>query len=63
MPAEPPEPRPTYSPYLLVHNVMRVLAADGCTPISITAENGRQPVKADADLLHALGVNPDRGEP
>jgi hypothetical protein len=55
--------RSTYSPYLLVHNVLRILAADGYEEISVTAENSRQALKAASDLLCALGVTPDREEP
>jgi len=62
-PGEPPSPRSTYSPYLLVHNVMRILAADGCEKISVTPENSRQAVQAASDLLLALGVTPGREEP
>lgn len=58
-----PDESQSYSPYLLVHNVMRILAADGCEKISVTAENSRQAVKAASDLLRALGVTPDREEP
>ena len=32
------EPRQPHSPYLLIHNIMRVLAADGCEKISVTGE-------------------------
>ncbi len=53
----------SYSPYLLVHNVMRVLAADGCGPVAVTAENSGPAVQAATDLLRALGVTPDREEP
>jgi hypothetical protein len=49
----PPWPRPAYSPCLLVHNVMRFLAADGCEKISVTAENSGRAVKATSDLMEA----------
>ena len=29
-PLDPPEPRPSYSIYLLLHNILRLLAADDC---------------------------------
>jgi hypothetical protein len=60
VPGEPPSPRSIYSPYLLVHNVMRILAADGCEEISVAAENSRRAVEAGSDLLRAFGVTPDR---
>ena len=62
-PGEPPGPCPAYSPYLPVHAVMRILAADGCETISVTTENSGRAVKAASDLLRALGVIPGRKEP
>lgn len=53
----------SYSPYLLVRTVMRILAADGCKMIRITAENSRQSVNAACDPLRARGITPDREEP
>jgi hypothetical protein len=60
---EPPWPRPTYPLYLLVYDVTRILAADGCEKISVTTENSGRAVEAGSDLLLALGVTPDREEP
>jgi len=65
MPAEPldsTEPRPTYSTYLLLHNILRLLAADHCE-IVITTENVGSAVRAARDLLFAFGIEPDMGEP
>jgi hypothetical protein len=64
MPAElldPPEPRPSYSTCLLLHNVLRILAADDCE-IVITAENVGPAVGEARDLLVAFGIEPDMGE-
>ena len=58
-----PEPRKPHSPYLLAHNVMRVLAADGRKQISITAENSREAIRTASYFLRALGVTPDREKP
>jgi hypothetical protein len=65
MPAEPPaspEPRPSYSTYLLLHNVLRILAADDCE-IVITTANVGPAVKAAKAMLLAFGIEPDMGEP
>ena len=62
-PGEPPGPRPAYSPCLLVHTVMRILAADGREKISVTTENSGQAIEAASDLLRAFGLIPDREEP
>jgi hypothetical protein len=62
MPGEPPEPRPSYSTYLLLHNILRLPAADDCE-IVITTENVGPAVKAARDLLRAFGIEPDMGEP
>jgi hypothetical protein len=50
-----------YDPDLLLHNILRVLARDGCE-IVITAETSRQGLKAAADLLIAFGITPVRDE-
>ena len=42
LPGVPSEPRPSYSTYLLLHNVLRLLAADGCE-IVVTTENAARP--------------------
>ena len=62
-PGGPPGPRPAYSPYLRVHNVMRFLAADGCEKISVTAENSGQAIEAALRPLAGSGVIPGREEP
>jgi hypothetical protein len=65
MPAElldPPEPRPSYSTCLLLHNVLRILAADNCE-ITITTENVGPAVRAAKAMLLAFGIEPDMGEP
>ena len=46
-----------YDPDLLLHNILRVLAKDGCE-IVITAESSRHGMKAAAELLTAFGVEP-----
>jgi hypothetical protein len=50
-------PRQTYSPYLLLHNVMRLLAADGCKPRPCYDEAAA--VQAARGMLKALGIEPD----
>jgi len=60
VPGEPPRPRPSYSAYLLLHNILRLLAADDCE-IVVTAENVGSAVKAARDLLRAFGIEPDMG--
>ena len=45
-PGEHTGPRPAYPPCRPVHTVMRILAADGCEKISVTAENSGQAVEA-----------------
>jgi hypothetical protein len=59
---EPSEPRPSYSTYFLLHNILRPLAADDCE-IIINAENAGPAVTAVRDLPHAFGIEPDMGEP
>ena len=49
-PGDPPAPRPTYSVYLLLHNILRLLAADDCE-IVITTDNVGPAVRAARDLL------------
>lgn len=61
-PGEPPRPRPAYSTYLLLHNVLRILAADDCE-IVITTGNKGPAVRAVKDMLLAFGIEPDMGEP
>jgi hypothetical protein len=61
-PLDPPEPRPSYSTYLLLHNVPRLLAVDDCE-IVITTGNVGPAVRAARDLLVAFGVEADMGEP
>lgn len=62
VPGEPPGPRRSYSTYLLLHNVLRILAADDCE-IVITTENVGPAVRAAGDRLRAFGIEPDMGEP
>ena len=54
------KPRPSYSTYLLLHNVLRILAADSCE-IIITTENVSPAVRAAGDLLRAFGIEPGHG--
>jgi len=61
-PGGPAGPRPAYSTYLLLHNVLRILAADDCE-IVITTANVGPAVRAARDLLVAFGIEPDMGEP
>jgi len=57
-----PESKSSYSPYLLLHNVLRILAADDCE-ITITTENVGPAVRAAKAMLLAFGIEPDMGEP
>jgi hypothetical protein len=59
---ELPEPRTTYSTCMLLHNVLRILAADDCAIVTTTANVGPS-VRAARDLLLALGIEPGMGEP
>jgi hypothetical protein len=46
MPGEPPdplEPRPSYSIYLLLHNILRLLAADECEIVTRTLPQATPP--------------------
>ena len=52
-----PSAQDTYSPFLLIRNVMRMLAADGCKPV-LRIECDLAAAKAAADLLRALGITP-----
>ena len=64
MPAEPldlPQPGPSYSMCMLLHNVLRILAANDCAIVTTKANVG-PPVRAARDLL-AFGIEPDMGEP
>jgi hypothetical protein len=61
-PPDPPEPRPSYSTYLLLHNTLRPLAADDCEIVT-TTENVGPAVTAAHDQLRAFGLEPDMGEP
>jgi hypothetical protein len=54
-PLDPPQPRPSYSTYMLPHNVLRILAA-GDREIAIIAANVTQAVRAARDLLLAFGI-------
>lgn len=47
----------TYSPFPLIRNVMRMLAAEGCKP-ALRIEADLIAAKAAADLLRALGITP-----
>jgi hypothetical protein len=46
---------------MLLHNVLRILAAGDCE-IVITTENVSPAVRAARDLLCAFGIEPDMGE-
>jgi hypothetical protein len=61
LPRVPSKPRPSYSTYLLLHNILRPLAADDCE-IVITTENVGPAVKAARDLLRAFSIEPDMEE-
>ena len=61
-PLDPPQPRPSYSTCMLLHNVLKILAADDCE-IVITAANVGSAVRVARDLLLAFGIDPDVGEP
>jgi hypothetical protein len=64
MPADtldPPQPRPSYSTRMLLHNVLRILVADDCE-IVITAANAAPAVRVARDPLLAFGVERDMGE-
>ena len=54
--AQPSNPD-TYSPFLLIRNVMRMLAADGCKPV-LRFDSDLAAAKAAADLLRVLGIEP-----
>jgi hypothetical protein len=59
-PLDPPQPRPSYTTYLLLHNSLRLLAADDCE-IVITTENVSPSVKAAGDLLCTFGIESGHG--
>jgi hypothetical protein len=64
MPAQPldlPQPCPSYSTCMLLHNVLRILAADGCEIVIIAANVGPA-VSAARALLLAFGIELDMGE-
>jgi hypothetical protein len=42
-PLDPPEPRPSYSIYLLLHNILRLLAADDCEIVTRTLPQAAPP--------------------
>jgi len=60
-PLDPPQPRPSYSTCMLLHNVLRILAVDDCA-IIITTANVSPAARAPRDLLLAFGIEPDMGE-
>jgi hypothetical protein len=60
-PLDPPQLRPSYNKCMLLHNVLKILAADDCE-IAITAANVGTAVRAARDLLRAFGIEPDMGE-
>jgi hypothetical protein len=65
MPAQPldlPQSRPSYSTCMLLHNVLKILAADDCE-IVITTANAGTAVRAARDLLLAFSIEPGMGEP
>ena len=59
---EPPEPSTTYSTGSLLHNIVRILAADNCA-IVVTVANMGPAGSAVRDLLLAFGIEPGMGEP
>lgn len=52
-----PPGQDSYSPFRLIHGVMRMLAAEGCQPV-LRIESDLDAAKAAADLLRALGIEP-----
>ena len=60
-PPDPPDPRRSYSTYLLLHSILRLLSA-GKYEIVITADNAGPAVQPARDLLRAFGIEPDMGE-
>jgi hypothetical protein len=58
-PLDPPEPRSSYSTYLLLHNILRLLAANDCEIVITAAENVGLAVRAARDLLRAFGIEPE----
>ena len=50
-----PESRRSYPVSLLLHNIMRVLAADGCR-VTVTGDGMDAAVKAGETLLTAFGI-------
>jgi hypothetical protein len=61
-PLDPPEPRPFYCTYMLLHNVLRILAAESCGVVT-TTENTCPTVRAAGDRLRTFGIESDMGEP
>jgi hypothetical protein len=61
-PGEPPGLRPAYSAHVLLHNVLRILAAHDCKVV-ITKANVGPAVRAARDLLPAFSIEPDIGAP
>ena len=67
-PGGPPGPRPAYPPYLLMHDVMRILVADGCEKISVTTEEAARlsgslrPVARPRSSRHGRSRDPARPE-
>ena len=62
VPGEPPEPRPSYSPYLLLHHALKLLEGEGCEGVTVTSGIVGPLVTAAKDMLRAFGVQPDLGE-
>ena len=60
-PTDPLKPRPSHSIYVLLHNILRLLAADDCE--IVLTENVGSAVKALRDLLRAFGIEPGMGSP
>jgi hypothetical protein len=60
-PLDPPESHPSCSTCMLLHNVLRILAAGDCE-IVIATDNVGPFVNAAKDMLHAFGVQPNPGE-
>ncbi len=55
-PLDPPQPRPSYSTCMLLHNIPRLLATDDCE--IVTTESVSPAVKAARDLPRVFGIEP-----
>ena len=55
-----PESEPSY---LLLHHTLKLLEAEGCRGVTVTADNVGPAVRAAKAMLLAFGIEPDMGEP